>query len=140
MLKLSRQIKSKIRTVLAVKLNFSQCAETKIVELPVGKVKGRHNPGITGHDFYSFEGLPYGKAPVGEMRFLPAQPADPWKELDCLQEREVAVQWNRDKNKIFGSEDCLYLNIYTKHVCTWGKKVNGTNQLIILSCRCLFTV
>lgn len=117
MLKLGRQIGNKIRILLPFKLKFSQCAETKVVELKVGKVKGKHNLGVTGHEFYSFEGIPYGKPPVGDRRFLPAEPADPWKELDCLDEPDLPVQWDRDTRELFGNEDCLYLNVYTKHVC-----------------------
>lgn len=118
MLKLGRQIKSKIRILLHVKLNFSQCAETKVVELKVGKVKGKRNLGVTGHEFYSFEGIAYGKPPVGDRRFLPAEPADPWKELDCLEAPTLPVQWDRVTRELSGSEDCLYMNVYTKHVCT----------------------
>lgn len=114
----------KLRPLLgARKSNFSQKTnvETKIVELPVGKVKGKHQIGITGHGFYSFEGIPYGKPPIGKLRFCLPQSAEPWpgKVLDCLKERPVPVQQeDRDPGTVttIGSEDCLYLNVFTKHV------------------------
>ncbi|KAH8420852.1 hypothetical protein KR222_006857 [Zaprionus bogoriensis] len=117
MLKFGRQIERKIQQLLVKRLNISQCvnAPTKIVELPVGKVKGRHVKGVRGNEFYSFEGIPYGMPPVGELRFRPPKPAEPWKELDCLQERCVPVQLDRDTDIVYGCEDCLHLNVYTKH-------------------------
>lgn len=77
-----------------VKLLPKTNLETKVVELPVGSVKGKHQVGITGHEFYSFEGIPFGKPPVGKLRFCPSQPAEPWlgKVLDCLKERSLPVQ------------------------------------------------
>lgn len=116
MLKFGRQSNIKILQLLPIKLNHSKCPESRIVKLPVGNVKGKHQPGYCGNEFYSFEGIPYGKPPIGELRFRPSQPADPWKELDCQQERDPPVQFNRDTGNVFGSEDCLKLNVYTKHV------------------------
>ncbi|XP_030373442.1 esterase B1 [Scaptodrosophila lebanonensis] len=101
---------------------LSTChAETRFVELSVGRVKGRKRYGLYGHEFFSFEGIPYGKPPLGKLRFQPPKPAEPWpgKELDCLQEREVPMQVDRATGCAIGSEDCLYLNVYTKHLdCT----------------------
>ncbi|KAH8310430.1 hypothetical protein KR044_001335, partial [Drosophila immigrans] len=118
MLKFGRQSKIKILQLLAIKLNYSKCPESKVVKLPIGNVKGKYQTGVCGTSFYSFEGIPYGKPPIGKLRFRPPQPAEPWKELDCRREADPPVQFARDTGEVFGKEDCLKLNVYTKHFDT----------------------
>ncbi|XP_030558835.1 esterase B1 [Drosophila novamexicana] len=122
MFKFSRQSNFKVLHLVASKSNFSQRAriETKIVDLPVGKVKGKFQVGICGHEYYSFEGIPFGNPPIGKLRFCAPQPADPWcgKVLDCLEERSRPVQSENSSGCTIGAEDCLYLNVYTKHFDT----------------------
>lgn len=94
-------------------------ADSKVVELSVGKVKGRWQVGLYGDGFYSFEGIPFAKPPLGDLRFVAPVPADPWNhELDARQEKFVPLQSERMTGQVIGSEDCLYLNVYTKHVST----------------------
>ncbi|KAH8330787.1 hypothetical protein KR067_007414 [Drosophila pandora] len=91
-------------------------ADSKVVELSVGKVKGRWQVGLYGDDFYSFEGIPFAKPPLGDLRFVAPVPADQWNhELDARQEKCVPLQSERMTGQVIGSEDCLYLNVYTKH-------------------------
>ncbi|XP_033244801.1 uncharacterized protein LOC108153857 [Drosophila miranda] len=92
-------------------------AETKIVDLPMGRVKGRRQCGIYGDPFFSFEGIPFGKPPLADLRFVAPEPADPWEgqELDAQQERDIPLQMELLGGSTIGSEDCLYLNVYTKH-------------------------
>lgn len=40
-----------------------------IVEVKQGNVKGTKGNDYYGGDFYKFMGIPYAKAPVGELRF-----------------------------------------------------------------------
>lgn len=41
-----------------------------IVEVEQGKLEGLTQKSIlTGNDYYAFLGIPYGKPPVGELRF-----------------------------------------------------------------------
>ncbi|KAH8369265.1 hypothetical protein KR009_006095 [Drosophila setifemur] len=91
--------------------------DSKVVDLSVGKVRGRRQRGLYCDEFYSFEGIPFAKPPLGELRFVAPHPADPWrdKELDARQEKPIPVQVDRKTGKVIGSEDCLYLNVYTKH-------------------------
>ena len=74
-----------------------------------------------------FRGIPYAKAPVGELRWKAPQPVEPWEGVRetytfgniCYQERRASeggddiignefycLDWPRD-------EDCLYLNVWT---------------------------
>ncbi len=64
-----------------------------------------------------WRGIPYARPPVGDLRFLPAQPAEPWEGVKdaadfgpmCPQARQMEArygQWARM------DEDCLTLNVW----------------------------
>ncbi|CAH0586804.1 unnamed protein product [Chrysodeixis includens] len=90
--------------------------EDFIVEVKQGQLAGIKEKDVTGeYDFYSFRGIPYAKAPVGELRFKAPQEADSWDGVRdaskhgnvCPQFNPISAQYN------YGSEDCLFLNVYT---------------------------
>uniref|UniRef100_A0A3P8YC05 Carboxylic ester hydrolase n=1 Tax=Esox lucius TaxID=8010 RepID=A0A3P8YC05_ESOLU len=73
----------------------------------------------------AFLGIPYGKPPIGKLRFQSPQPAEGWRGVQhvthysnsCLQPVDTSLpgfyeteMWNPNTNQ---SEDCLYLNIWT---------------------------
>lgn len=43
--------------------------ETPIVSTNYGLVQGSRKTGANNIDFFSFQGIPYAKPPVGELRF-----------------------------------------------------------------------
>lgn len=56
-------------------------------------------------------GIPYGAAPVGELRWQPPQDPAAWTEVkDCTAPSEVAYQYG---SGAIGTEDCLKLDVYT---------------------------
>ncbi len=76
--------------------------------------------GSTGRGVSVFLGIPYAAPPVGELRWMPPQPADPWPAgLDATRYPNRSFQPSPPQalagRDIPGevSEDCLYLNIYT---------------------------
>ncbi|XP_075161079.1 esterase-5B-like isoform X2 [Haematobia irritans] len=79
-----------------------------------------HNGLLRGRDrgfYYSYESIPYAKAPVGKLRFETPQPYDSqWNEIfDATREPLPCMQWDQlqvGENKLRGVEDCLQLNIY----------------------------
>ncbi|XP_068084825.1 esterase FE4 [Anabrus simplex] len=97
-------------------LGTSQVAEVfsddeyPVITLPQGTLKGRKVTPDNLSPYYSFLGIPYGKPPVGKLRFKAPVPAEPWNDtLEALQEGNVCKQPG-----VSGSdEDCLFLNVYT---------------------------
>jgi para-nitrobenzyl esterase len=74
-----------------------------------GTVAGTVDP---EHEIASFKGIPFAAPPVGGLRWKAPQPVVAWKGIkkadafadSCPQEQEKSIR---------GSEDCLYLNIWT---------------------------
>ncbi|XP_034378069.1 pyrethroid hydrolase Ces2e-like isoform X1 [Arvicanthis niloticus] len=80
----------------------------------------------TGVGVHTFLGIPFAKPPLGQLRFAPPQPPEPWSGVRsgttypprCLQNSETVSSESLEMMKlsvppISTSEDCLYLNIYT---------------------------
>lgn len=78
-----------------------------------GKVLGQ----LAGDGSTTFQGIPYARPPIGNLRWRGPEPPRPWSELRdgtkpspaCMQ---VDWKWNTEDAKN-DSEDCLYLNIAT---------------------------
>src|SRR5881227_538669 len=86
-----------------------------IVETTSGTVRGREKNGIQ-----DFRGIPYAAPPVGELRFRPPQPVEPWNGVrDATAFGPMAMQTQGAMETMFGapprpmSEDCLTLNVWT---------------------------
>lgn len=82
--------------------------------------------GVQQDDILVYKGIPYAKAPIGELRWKAPQEADPWEDVfhadhfgnRCLQRPHQPGSFYY-KEFAYGepstpySEDCLYLNIWT---------------------------
>ncbi|XP_044731323.1 juvenile hormone esterase-like [Chrysoperla carnea] len=87
-----------------------------ILEIEQGKLCGRIAKDLNGSDYKSFQGIPYAKPPVGNLRFKAPEPPEPWEDeiFDAKVERSPCYQSNfRPGEKFIGSEDCLFLNVFT---------------------------
>lgn len=106
-------------------------AVTPVVETKYGQVQGLQDRGI-----HEFLGLRYGKAPIGELRFMPPQAPDTWEGIaDATSIGAPAMQmyvssgprtsdFTRQMQTIFptdgeakiDNEDSLFLNVWTPGV------------------------
>ncbi|KAK9886892.1 hypothetical protein WA026_019149 [Henosepilachna vigintioctopunctata] len=98
-----------------------------VVRISDGDIKGRQRKDVNGSTFLSFEGIPYGKPPVGNLRFKAPLPVDPWngvkdalvQDLGSLCKQETFIQNEKGLSRTWsleGSEDCLNLNVYTREL------------------------
>lgn len=96
--------------------------QAQIVETTDGRVEGTTTDGVQ-----VFKGIPYAKPPVGERRWRPPQPTEPWEGVRsatrfgprCMQPRPYGDMIFRSEGM---SEDCLYLNVWTPTDVTEGKR------------------
>ncbi|XP_034943574.1 venom carboxylesterase-6-like [Chelonus insularis] len=92
---------------------------TRIVQTDKGKVRGNILETIHLKRRYSaFKGIPYAEPPIGYgRRFRRPVPAKPWSRvLNATEDPNDCAQWQFTLNpndRHIGSEDCLYLNVYT---------------------------
>ncbi|XP_033150936.1 esterase B1-like, partial [Drosophila busckii] len=86
-----------------------------VVQTTHGSVRGALHQTLYDDSYYGFDGIPYAKPPLGELRFKAPQDVEPWKDvLDCSQPRDKCLQLSSLTKQVEGSEDCLYLNIAAK--------------------------
>ncbi len=83
-----------------------------IVRLEKGLLRGEQAPG-----FSVYRGIPFAAPPVGENRWRPPQPVQPWQGVreatrfgrDCMQ-KPLSSSASPDDER--PDEDCLYLNVW----------------------------
>ncbi|CAB3257417.1 unnamed protein product [Arctia plantaginis] len=85
------------------------------VKVSQGVLQGKKCKTFYGKKYYSFEGIPYAKPPIGRLRFRDPQEPENWTGIrDATKPGNKCCQINPYGNTAFeGSEDSLYLNIYT---------------------------
>lgn len=105
--------------VIGYKIQQTSLTTNETIEVLTtkGPIKGIKRNSVYGDSYFSFEKIPFAKPPLGELRFRAPQPADPWTDVkDCTQPCEKPLQENFVFTKYKGSEDCLYLNVFTKNL------------------------
>ncbi|XP_052068048.1 cocaine esterase-like [Mytilus californianus] len=98
-------------------VNFAT-GDLTVVNSVSGPIKGLKTQNKqTGKDVYEFRGIPFGKPPIGPLRFKKPEPADKWTDtLDATEFGAACPQSTPDMMLDFKppkmSEDCLFLNVY----------------------------
>ncbi|XP_046977689.1 juvenile hormone esterase-like [Vanessa cardui] len=85
------------------------------IKISDGILEGEKIQNKYGGSFYSFKSIPYAKPPLGDLRFKAPQPVEPWNGIRNAK-NSAPESYQCDSfftKKIFGQEDCLYLNVYT---------------------------
>ncbi|MCQ2131597.1 MAG: carboxylesterase family protein, partial [Bacteroidales bacterium] len=122
-------------TLLLCALAVAACT-TKEAYNPVLTIEGGQIQGVAGdiEGVYVYKGIPYAAPPIGDLRWKAPQPVQPWDGVKlCDQFGHPAFQgahypggytdeWGYGEEKAY-SEDCLYLNVYTKNPGETDKKL-----------------
>ncbi|XP_050672437.1 juvenile hormone esterase-like [Leptidea sinapis] len=88
--------------------------ERPTVIVKEGILIGKTSRTFYGDTYYSFKGIPYAEAPTGEHRFEAPLRPKPWNgEREATEHGPVCTQINFSL-QVVGSEQCLFLNIYTR--------------------------
>ncbi|PNF33591.1 hypothetical protein B7P43_G14683, partial [Cryptotermes secundus] len=104
-----------------------------LVVLKQGCLIGHRLTSRKGREIFAFQGVPYAKPPVGELRFKPPQPAEPWTGvLDATKEAPMCVQRGLFPSdiEVRGQEDCLYLNVYTPRISKSGSEAAPLDVMV----------
>ncbi|MBN2168300.1 MAG: carboxylesterase family protein, partial [Actinobacteria bacterium] len=82
----------------------------EVIEVESGKLNGTEREGV-----WTYLGIPFAAAPVGELRWREPQPVEPWDGVrEC---NSFGPSCPQPKSMIFSvgktSEDCLHLNVWS---------------------------
>ncbi len=99
----------------AFAVRFASDARPVLVSTQAGVVRG-----VEGAGTRVFLGVPYATPPLGELRWRAPRPVEPWSGVrdatrigsDCTQAISRDAILGAGGGMVFGSEDCLYLNIH----------------------------
>ncbi|WP_322904663.1 carboxylesterase/lipase family protein [Paenibacillus campi] len=100
--------------------------ENTLIRTQYGEVQGVRQDGAV-----IWRGIPFAEPPVGDLRFQPPRPPQPWQEpRDATQFGPVCEQPDSELEQSFPahvrpvkSEDCLYLNIWASDRSTPNRPV-----------------
>ncbi|XP_056644897.1 juvenile hormone esterase-like [Diorhabda sublineata] len=91
--------------------------ESPVVTIAEGKLRGNQRTNLDGEAFYAFLGIPYGKPPVGNLRFKAPEPAEQWTGIrDATKQGSCSIHCSEITRKVDGAEDCLNLNVFSKQL------------------------
>ncbi|XP_046681276.1 esterase FE4-like [Homalodisca vitripennis] len=94
-----------------------------MVRTAQGRLRGGEMETYTGKHFFAFRGVRYAEAPVGDYRFKPPVPVRPWGEeiREAVADGPVCPQASAQYFGPSSSEDCLFLNVYSKKLSSNAK-------------------
>lgn len=102
----------------------SGSGQLPLVQTAQGLLRGSFLTTYTGTRFYSFRRVRFAEPPTGENRFKPPVPVKQWQgEYDATEDGPICPQPFGDSIGPI-SEDCLFLNVYTK-------KLTGKQPVIV---------
>ncbi|CAG7724133.1 unnamed protein product, partial [Allacma fusca] len=102
--------------------SYLGCPDGETVETPCGSIKGIVSKSRDGRDFLEWRGIPFGKAPIGPLRFASPVPFGKWEGVKDGSKFGGRCPEISGSDVNLGDEDCLNLNVSVP-------KVNS-NQLL----------
>ncbi|CAG7833495.1 unnamed protein product [Allacma fusca] len=110
----------KLRLVIITVFCFSsgltrvegQAGERTAIQVGSATLEGtRHT--LDRRNYYSFQGIPYAHPPTGDKRWEEPVLAELYGNVKATAVGDRCPQWNPTANRSSGSENCLFLNVYT---------------------------
>uniref|UniRef100_A0A182JPS1 carboxylesterase n=1 Tax=Anopheles christyi TaxID=43041 RepID=A0A182JPS1_9DIPT len=103
------------------------------VTIGPGKVRGLTQVTAGGKHYHTFKGIPYAVPPVGDLRFQPPVPLQSFQTpvLECFVEGNKCLQYDQILNVLVGSEDGLFLNVYTPELLGEGGTASGLLPVLV---------
>ena len=89
------------------------------LDQPVQLVSGKVTGTTLESGVQSFLGIPFAAAPTGDLRWKPPELPIPWKGVRIADRKGPNCMQSRGRSLM--SEDCLYLNVWTKAEATSDK-------------------
>lgn len=86
----------------------------EVVEIDDGIIRGTEMTTRQGESFHAFLSIPFAAPPLKELRFKAPQPVEKWEGILNTTELSPMCIQSEALSKLPVSEDCLYLNVYTK--------------------------
>ncbi|KAJ8922685.1 hypothetical protein NQ315_007717 [Exocentrus adspersus] len=98
--------------------------EYPVVEIENGQVRGRSSYTVgENRRYFSFQGIPFAEPPLGQLRFRAPVKISNWTGiLNATEDRSFCVQ---QSDPVIGSEDCLFINVYTP-------SLEGANRTVMV--------
>ncbi|XP_058178102.1 esterase B1-like [Anopheles ziemanni] len=93
-----------------------------MVKVVQGSIYGTKDRLPNGQPYYCFKGIPYAQPPIGKLRFASPVAIERYNVsyLDCSRERSNCMGRDVITRDISGSEDGLFLNVYTPRIVRDG--------------------
>ncbi|KAJ9583840.1 hypothetical protein L9F63_021816 [Diploptera punctata] len=95
------------------------------VTITSGTLRGTTFQTHSNRTVHAFLGIPYAKPPTQGLRFQEPRVLDSWDGIrDATKEGSRCPQLSFPENKFEGSEDCLYLNVFTPRMSCHGRQMD----------------
>ena len=111
-----------IRTVISLILmsNNGLFGDLELKLHGLGTLKGGYGVARDNEEYFQFLGVPYADPPIRDRRFRNPIPVTSWDGVkDATRFGSACIQMSYfSPLDVVGSEDCLFLNIFTKNVTT----------------------
>lgn len=97
---------------------FAGCAQ-KVPEFDIAKTDAGYVSGTSEGGLWIYRGIPYAAPPIGDLRWRPPAPVQPWdgtreaKEFSAACPQPASDYPSSGDTPANTSEDCLYLNVWT---------------------------
>ncbi|XP_038211435.1 esterase B1-like [Zerene cesonia] len=106
--------------IVLIFIKLCECNESIDIKINQGILSGLvEKTFLKGNKYFAFRGIPFAEPPLGTLRFRPPVPHKHWDgTYEAHKNKPTCFQFsyrrrNNEPHGFSGSEDCLYLSVYT---------------------------